>query len=544
MKYPLLFIAALSINFSCNLFNRQSVLNAEQPLYTLGQINFVVGGSESAQPHFKKGLLLLHSFEYEDAREEFIKSQKKDPEFSMAYWGEAMTFNHSLWQRQDKEKGIEALNKLAPNPEERLTFAKTDIEKDFLNSIEILYGSGTKYERDLSYSAYFGDLKAKYPNNHEVAAFYAISLLGSSRNGRDEKLYNQSARIVKGIINENPGHPGALHYLIHSYDDPEHAHLAKTAADSYSEIAPDAAHALHMPSHIYVALGSWNEVVQSNIASWNASIKRMARKELDDARNYHAYSWLQYGLLQRGEVNLATELLERMVEYASDKPSKPYRSYLLAMKGAHMVETNIWDGTLSDIELNTDDLNIADQAGYSFLKGMKSFHLNDNIGLSAIIGDMQKARIIAEGMVGENGFAMCSGGGFANSPPNQMDIDMAHIMEMQLKVRREILSGNSIGAKDWFEKATAIEDLLSYSFGPPVVLKPIHEDYAEWLLGSNEPASALEFFEKSLQRHPRRLLSLEGKKKAAELIDDNRAITELSREIETSRSPKERAQIL
>jgi len=345
----ILFILFISI-FSCSDSEKSTEKTTETQL---GDIDFKVTGLAEAQPYFEKGLLLLHSFEYEDARAEFLKAQEIDSTFAMAYWGESMTYNHSLWQRQEQEKAIAALQKLAPDSETRAALLKTDIEADFFKAVEILFGEGTKYDRDVAYKNFMESLTQKYPESHEVSAFYAISLLGSSRNGRNEELYNKSARIAQSIIKENPQHPGALHYLIHSFDDPEHAHLAKAAADSYSKVAPDAAHALHMPSHIYVALGKWDEVVTSNIASWNASIKRLQRKEITDkGGSYHAYNWLQYGFLQKGETEAATDLLNGMVTYYGDEPDKKEKSYLLAMKGAHMVETNTWEGDLAEIEVD------------------------------------------------------------------------------------------------------------------------------------------------------------------------------------------------
>ena len=115
----------------------------------LGQINLVVTGNQDAQEQFKIGLLLLHSFEYEDAREAFLEAQKADSTMVMAYWGEAMTFNHSLWQRQEKEKAVLALNKLSNDPDVRIEMAKTELEKDLMKAVSILYADGTKYERDV-----------------------------------------------------------------------------------------------------------------------------------------------------------------------------------------------------------------------------------------------------------------------------------------------------------------------------------------------------------------------------------------------------------
>ena len=160
------------------------------------------------------------------------------------------------------------------------------------------------------------NLRKKYPNNHEISAFYALSLLGSVKDKRDYDTYGKAAKIAQSVIDENPKHPGALHYLIHSYDDPGHAHLALEAANSYAKIAPEANHALHMPSHIYVALGMWDEVISSNRAAFDASVKRIERKQLEGKDfDYHSLKWLMYGLLQKGEFDEAKQLVTDMEGY-------------------------------------------------------------------------------------------------------------------------------------------------------------------------------------------------------------------------------------
>ncbi len=511
----------------------------------LGDVSFEVTGAEVAQAAFEKGLLLLHSFEYEDARAAFIEAQQLDSTFVMAYWGEAMTFNHTLWQRQEKEDAVAALNKLAPDSASRLLLVKTEIEQDFFQAIELLLGEGTKYERDLAYKNFMESLTKKYPQHHEVSAFYAISLLGSSRNGRNEELYEKSAQIAQSIIKENPQHPGALHYLIHSYDDPEHAYLAKTAADNYSKTAPDAAHALHMPSHIYVALGKWNEVVNSNIASWNAGVKRMKRKNLEtDALSYHALNWLQYGFLQRGETEQATHVMNLMKGYHEETKSKVSKSYLLSMKGAHMVENNVWDGAIAFLKIDTENLNLTKRAGYSFLEGMRSYHEKNEEQLTKVIKAMEIDRNKAMLELGDKQFAMCSSGGYANKPANQLDIDMVSVMEMELKAFRASLQGENEKAVEWFDKASELDEGLKYSFGPPVILKPVHEAYGEWLLEQNKPEAALAIFEKSLKRHPRRLLSLKGQSAAAAKLNNSNIVANTKQELELITSSKKREAIL
>ena len=511
----------------------------------LGKLDFPTTGSPEAQSHFETGVLLLHSFEYEDSRAAFLRAQDADPDHAMSYWGEAMTFNHSLWQRQDKEKAEEALNKLGKTVEERATKVMSPFEKDVFKGVEILYGEGTKYDRDVAYADYMKGLTEKYPNNHEISAFYAVSLLGASRNGRDEELYGKTAQIAQSIIAENPNHPGALHYLIHSYDDPIHAHLAKEAADSYSQVAPDAAHALHMPSHIYVALGDWDEVVKSNIASWNASVNRMQKKELDhDARSYHAYNWLQYGLLQRGEIEQAGAILDKMIAYTSEKPSKVARGYLVAMKGAQLVESNNWESDYANVDIDVDDLNITKQLGFAFIEGIKAYKKGDIEALKSRISEINSEREKASLLVGEKGFAMCNAAGYNSKVPSQMDIDMVHVMEMELAAYLEIMNGDKVKAKEWFEKGIALDESLNYSFGPPTIVKPIHEAYAEWLLEIGDLENAMKTFDSALKKNPRRLISLKGKKKTAELMSDKEELATLNDELKKSTEAKEWAEIL
>ena len=544
-KLYLLSLISCCLLFACSNTTKENTQKETSKSPKLGDIAFDVSGNSIAEPAFEKGLLLLHSFEYKDARTAFLEAQKLDSTFAMAYWGEAMTYNHSLWQRQEREKAIAALNKLAPTAEKRANLAPTAIQKDFLKSLDILFGEGTKYERDLAYNQFLEGLTQKYPDNNEIASFYAISLLGASRNGRDGELYDKSARIVQGIIKENPNHPGALHYLIHSYDDPVHAHLAKVAADSYAKVAPDAAHALHMPSHIYVALGRWDDVVTSNIASWNASVKRMERKALkDDARSYHAFNWLQYGFLQRGEFDKADKILRDMVKYKDAVPNKQARGYLLAMKGAQMVETNTWDGEWAALEVDVSDLNLSKKTGHAFIEGMIAYHQKDVEKVAEVVKEMSDRRKKAQNMVGDAGFAMCSAGGYASKPPNQLEIDMAHVMEMEMEAYLTDLKGDKKSAKSWFEKGTALDEKLSYSFGPPSILKPVHEAYAEWLLDNNELEAALTVFDKALERQPRRLLSLEGKKKAAEFLENTSVLAEIKKELAVSLADKTRGKIL
>lgn len=487
----------------------------------LGAIYFDVTGSEDAVKYFEEGLLLLHSFEFDDAAAAFINAQKVDSTMAMAYWGEAMTYNHPLWAEQSYEEATAALNKLSESPEERVELSSTPIEKDFMRAVNILYGEGTKYERDVAYSEFMAEVHNKYPKSQEAAAFYALSLLGSVPVGRDEEIYEQGAIIAKGILEENPNHPGALHYLIHSYDDPQHASAAVEAANRYMQVASAAGHALHMPSHIYVAMGMWDDVVRSNEQSYQASVDRMIEKKLDnDARGYHAFQWLLYGYLQQGRMAEARQIVKDMAQYTSELPSARARVHMSVIKGAYLVESGDWVGEESNIAIDQSGLNISIQAINRFLDGMKAYQQKNIALLDEQINTLEKERLKVSIQLENKGIALCSGVGWESQKANQLDVDQAKVMEMELRGLASDLKNNQSEANAWFKQAAELEQSISYSYGPPSVVKPSFELYGEWLLKNNRPEEALSQFEYSLQRAPKRILSLKGKLAAAKALNN------------------------
>jgi len=480
----------------------------------LGVINIEVTGSEDAQSYFEKGLLLLHSFEYADAREEFQMAQKKDPNMAMAYWGEAMTYNHALWSEQNYEKGSAALEKLKSIENKN---SITMLENDFVKAVNVLYSTNKiKSERDNDYADYMKILVDKYPDNHEVAAFYAIALLGSVSDGRDVETYEKGAIVAKGILKENPNHPGALHYLIHSYDDPEHAKLALDAADSYSEVAPDASHALHMPSHIYVAMGMWDKVVSSNENSYQASVDRMKRKNLDnDARGYHAYHWLEYGYLQQGRMEDAKKLVDDLLIYNKEKPSKRSRTYVVYLKGTYLTESNQWEGDVANIKVDVNDLNLSTRSQYDFLEGMKSFKKKDAATLSEHIESINKDYDKESYLVTYDTAAFCSGADRSQTSPSMLV--ETKIRLNQLLALKAWLENDAKMTEKYLIKSIELDESLSYSYGPPVVKKPTHELYADWLVSQNREEEAEKQYELTLKRAPNRRLALEGKKMSRQI---------------------------
>jgi tetratricopeptide (TPR) repeat protein len=525
MKNLLPYIFAMGLLFSCS--------PRENKEYKLGELTFDVTGSEEAKEIFKKVHLLLHSFEYQDACEVFLEAQKADPDFAMAYWGEAMTYNHSIWQEQDLEKGREALRKLGETAEDRIGKAKTELEKKFIQSLNILYGEGSKTDRDQAYARFMGELYQRYPDNHEVASFYALSLLGSVTVGRSDDVYQQSARISEKILQENPNHPGALHYFIHANDDPYHAGTAVEVANEYAVVAPDAAHALHMPTHIYLALGMWDKVVSSNEVSWQASVNRKERKNLsNDAYGYHSYHWLQYGYLQQGRLEEARKTLENMIQYCAELPSARARAHEVFFKSTYLVETNDWNSEFSLKETDTKELNILTRSMEAFVKGMKFYHTKDNASLENLILAMEKDRQVESAKISDAGIALCNSGGANRENATVLDVNLSHVLEMELRAMQAWMQNDLETTERWLKEASTLEANVSYSYGPPAVVKPSHELYGEFLLSLNRAEEAIAQFDKALQLAPKRVMALRGKLKAATQLKNTQLIDELERQIQ------------
>jgi tetratricopeptide (TPR) repeat protein len=271
----------------------------------LGRVTFPVTGPEAAQKHFKRGLLALHSFWYEEAREEFQAATKAAPDFAMGYWGEALTYYHPVWEQEDVTKSKAALDKLPA------ALNVTQREKMFIDAARVLVGDGERAPRWKRYAEAMRAVHVRYPDDDEAATLFAVSLLGAAgRKSPGFKMQAEAGAIGLDVLSHNPDHPGAAHYVIHAFDDPDHAILALPAARRYAQIAPEAYHARHMPSHIFVQLGMWNEAAASNESSWAASDALVKRKDGNVTyHDYHSLEWLQKISIEQGRFKRADEVL-------------------------------------------------------------------------------------------------------------------------------------------------------------------------------------------------------------------------------------------
>jgi len=479
---------------------------------SLGRIDFPASGSPSAMPDFLRGVLLLHSFEYADAAEAFRKAEKADPGFAMAYWGEAMTYNHPLWMQRDRAAAVKALESLAPTPAERIGKASTEREKLYMEAVEALWAEGDKADRDRAYAEAMRRLHERFPDDLDAAAFYGLALLGTCEDHRDVRVYIQAAAIEEEVFAKNPQHPGAAHYLIHCYDDPVHAPLGMRPARVYATIAPDAVHALHMPSHTFFASGMWEDAVASNEASWKASVGRAERKGLPAGEHsFHALSWLEYANLQLGRWKDARSQLSTMEADAKADPGEMTSSSLSTMRAIWIVETRRCEGLVPPASAT------APRDG--FVRGLCALDAGDRTGAE------EAADALAAPAAAKKDDAHSRGGGSSYS---RGGASVGPILGLELQALLAFGGGNRDEGLRLAAQAAAAEDAMSFEFGPPVVVKPAHELDGELLLAAGKPADARREFEAALSHDPGRALSLLGLARAEAAAGDAVASKETS----------------
>jgi tetratricopeptide (TPR) repeat protein len=299
-------------------------------LRKVGKSHLPISCNKQVQPEFDRGLALLHSFFYEEARRVFGEVAKKDPQCAMAHWGIAMTWWHPLWAAPD-DKEINAGFEAMANAK-RLG-GKTDLERAYIAALDAFYtepadakpaepaqtchgpSSGTHRARAVAYARAMEQVFAHHPEDVETGTLYALGLIGSA-DPLDKTLANQTkaTQILEKFFSDQKQkqHPGLLHYLIHGYDYPPVAEKGLPAAKRYADVAPWVPHALHMPSHIFVRMGMWKETIDSNLASADAGNK-YAAKHHPEATSFdvlHADDYLVYAYLQTGQDAKAKQLVD------------------------------------------------------------------------------------------------------------------------------------------------------------------------------------------------------------------------------------------
>lgn len=238
----------------------------------LGTVSFPNSGAPAAQAPFLRGIALLHSFEYDDAEDAFHAAERADSSFALPYWFEALTHTQLLWGVDDADSARAVLARLGPTPAARLARAANDRERAYGAAVEAFYADTNVATRSMAFADSLRHIAARDAKDPEAAAFasLAIQMAMAGSRGADTLQRNEAIALAERVYRANPQHPGATHYLIHAYDNPTIAPRGLAFARAYARVAPAAEHALHMPSHIFVQVGMWDDLVRSNEQSWAA----------------------------------------------------------------------------------------------------------------------------------------------------------------------------------------------------------------------------------------------------------------------------------
>jgi hypothetical protein len=478
---------------------------ARQAAPPVGVVSFANSGKPAAQPAFLRGLALLHDFEYDRAAAEFRQAEAADPGFAMAYWGEAMTHNHPVWMEQDLPAARAALSRLAASPEARAAKAGTARERAYLGAVEILYGDGSKEDRDQRYAAAMAALHENYPDDVDGTAFFALAILGTAHAGRDFATYMRAAALLEDVFPTHQQHPGVVHYLIHCYDDPVHAPLGLRAARLYGALAPDAGHALHMTSHIFLALGMWDDVIKANrqaIAVVDAQARAAGRSAVVCG---HYPSWLVYADLQQHNFAEARHYIDgcrqsALAELKGRAPSGPDpdasgTGSFLDMRQMLAAVTGEWNPA-DDVPLETASTNERFADAYGSLIGANARH--DRAKIEAASTDLnQLAPLLLQALDARHDpdLAMRAAVKAIALPGTSL-----------VKLRRGDTAGGLAGLKD----AAAIESAAPIEFGPPDVAKPSFELLGDELLALGRKDASADAYTSQLARTPGRTLTVDG----------------------------------
>jgi hypothetical protein len=474
----------------------------------LGTVTFPVSCAADVQKPFERGVALLHSFWYEEAEKEFQQIAADDPHCAMAHWGVAISLWHQLWNQPDAkviEHGLDEVHqaKTTDGP-------ATPRETAYIAAIAAFYSDSKKLKHEARAKAYSDAMKKvyeTYPNDHEAAAFYALSLLASEPHD-DPTFANrkQAAAILEKLFAIEPDHPGVAHYLIHSYDKPQLAQLGLPAARRYAQIAPASPHALHMPSHIFARVGLWQDDINSNLASIAATRKTAAMHMGGEGHQFHAMDFLFYAYMQSGRDAEAKALIEEiraMPNKHDDMYGKgydPHAATLAHLRAVYPVEMHDWAAAAA---LLPTDGSAAEYSVIFWARAIGSAHLHQPDEVRKDITEIER---IYKKRVAEKS-------------------DFAEAVEDDRKEAQAWLAFAEGKDDDAVEALRQIADKED-SLGEEPEGIPAREMIADVLLEAKRPQQALAEYQTDLKLHPNRFDGIYGAARAAEAAGKQTDATE------------------
>jgi tetratricopeptide (TPR) repeat protein len=455
----------------------------------LGKVDFPNSCSPAVQEKLQGAVAMLHSFYYGAARRTFEEVAQEDPGCAIAAWGFAsILMNNPLAGTGASPKDAEAAQGAIDKG--RKMGAKTQRERDYLEAVAAYYenfAGRSERERQLSRAKAYEALAAKYPKDDEAQIFYAVYLAGTQlQSDQTYAAWLKAAGILEQQFKKHPNHPGVAHYLIHSYDAPPIAQKGLDAARRYADIAPDAPHALHMPSHIFTRVGEWADSAATNRRSADAALKA---KEPDQAA--HALDYAAYAYLQLARDSEARKVAEEVLGYTGFNTNVFTGSYALAAMPARMaLERGDWRAA-AQLEPRQDK--------FPFTVGLT--HFARALG-AARSGDPASAQKDVE--------RLAALGAELKAANNAYWAGEVEVMRLAAAAWTSLAQGKSDEALQAMRRAADLEDKSEKHIVTPARLLPARELLGDMLMELKRPGEALREYEASQVREPKRLRGYSG----------------------------------
>ena len=471
----------------------------------LGTVHFPVSCTTDAQKTFEKGVALLHSFWYEEAEKTFLEAAKEDPKCAMAHWGVAMSLWHQLWDQPDAATIKHASDELK---QARKPKAGTERERDYIDALTTFYSNSKKSDHEArarAYSAAMEKVYERYADDHEAAAFYALSLLASEPDN-DTTFANRkkAGAILEKLFEIEPSHPGIAHYLIHTYDKPQLAELGLPAARRYAQIAPFAPHAVHMPSHIFARVGDWPDSIKSNLASIAATRHAADMHMGGEGHQFHAMDFLIYAYLQSGREADASKVIDEVKTMPRmDMGGRDMRDFAMSKFPAmYAVEMHRWSDA-ANLEV-ISKAEAGDRAYTYWAKAIGCVRSGDQAGAKKNLAELDAIRkdFIAH--------------------------DKKYATEWLDKLQQEASAWIAFGDGKGDEATALLRTVADRedAIGPEQTSMPAREMLADILLEMHHPDQALAAYQGDLKFNPKRFNALYGAAHAAEMAGQGSQATE------------------
>jgi len=470
-----------------------------------GTVRFANSCAASVQPPFARGMALLHSFEFGPAIDAFAEAGRADPSCGIAVWGIALAqwsnpFSPANRPAQQLQAGRESARRAAG------IGAQTERERAYIAAVAALYDrfeSVAQRTRIVAYRDAMGRLVAAYPDDPEAKAFYALALAAAADPG--DKTYADQLKagaMVESLWTAQPDHPGFAHYIIHSYDVPALAPKAIDAARRYAKIAPDAPHALHMPSHIFTRLGYWQDSIDTNILSAAAAKKNGQVYEELHASDYEIYAYLQTGQDAKARAILedVPRIAARANTTAGAAPPVAGGYAMAAIHARYALERGAW-AEAAQLPSRGDAPWI--DAITWFARGLGGARAREwNAAAKSVPGELQ-LRIDALNKAGETYWA-----------------EQVTIQKLAVSAWLALAEERTADALALMREAADREDRTEKAAISPGPIAPARELLAEMLLQVKRPADALAEYRRTIAKEPNRFRGLAGAATAAEQAGD------------------------